>query len=36
MPENVKAVIDKIAQIKKFEPEEVANNVWLNFQRTYG
>ncbi len=36
MPENVKVVIDKIAQIKKFEPEEVANNVWLNFQRIYG
>jgi len=36
MPENVKIVIEKIAQIKKFEPEEVANNVWLNFQRIYG
>ncbi len=36
MPENVRVVIEKIAQIKKFEPEEVANNVWLNFQRIYG
>lgn len=35
-PANVKFVIDKIAAIKKFEPEEVANNVWLNFQRIYG
>jgi len=35
-PANVKFVIEKIAQIKKFEPEEVANNVWLNFQRIYG
>jgi TatD DNase family protein len=36
MPENVRTVIEKIAQIKKFEAEEVANNVWLNFQRIYG
>ena len=36
LPENVKFVIDKIAKIKKFEPEEVANNVLLNFQRIYG
>jgi TatD DNase family protein len=36
MPENVKVVVDKIAQIKKFEAEEVANNIWLNFQRIYG
>jgi TatD DNase family protein len=36
MPENVKIVIEKIAQAKKFEAEEVANNVWLNFQRIYG
>ncbi len=35
-PTNVKTVVDKIAQIKKFTPEEVANNVWLNFQRIYG
>ncbi len=35
-PENVRVVIEKIAQIKKFEPEEAANNVWLNFQRIYG
>ncbi len=34
-PANVKVVIDKIAQIKKFEAEEVANNIWLNFQRIY-
>ncbi|MEM3154222.1 MAG: TatD family hydrolase [Candidatus Woesearchaeota archaeon] len=36
MPENVKGVIEKIAQLKNFTPEEVANNVWLNFQRIYG
>lgn len=35
-PANVKFVIEKIAQIKKFEAEEVANNIWLNFQRIYG
>lgn len=35
-PANVKVIIEKIAQIKKFETEEVANNIWLNFQRTYG
>jgi len=35
-PANVLQVINKIAEIKKFEPEEVANNVWLNFQRIYG
>ncbi len=35
-PANVKAVVDKIAQIKNFTPEEVANNIWLNFQRIYG
>jgi len=36
VPENVKVVIEKIAQIKKFEAEETANNIWLNFQRVYG
>jgi len=36
VPENVRIVIEKIAQIKKFEAEEVANNVWMNFQRIYG
>lgn len=35
-PAFVKFVIDKIAQVKNFTPEEVANNVWLNFQRIYG
>ena len=35
-PANVKVVVEKIAEIKKFTPEEVANNIWLNFQRIYG
>ncbi len=35
-PANVRVIIDKIADIKQFTPEEVANNIWLNFQRTYG
>ena len=35
-PANVKFIVDKIAEIKKFTPEEVANNIWLNFQRVYG
>jgi len=35
-PANVKVIVEKIAQIKKFEAEEVANNIWLNFQRIYG
>ena len=35
-PANVKVVVEKIAEIKKFEAEEVANNIWLNFQRIYG
>jgi len=35
-PANVKVVVEKIAQIKGFTPEEVANNIWLNFQRIYG
>ena len=35
-PANVLEVVKKIAEIKKFTPEEVANNIWLNFQRVYG
>lgn len=34
-PAHVKLIINKIAEIKKFTPEEVANNIWMNFQRMY-
>lgn len=28
--------IKKIAEIKKMDPEEVANNIWMNYQRLFG
>lgn len=34
-PANVRVIVDKIASIKGFTPEEVANNIWLNFQKIY-
>ncbi|VVB81343.1 Tat-linked quality control protein TatD [uncultured archaeon] len=35
-PANVLYVIRNIAQVKNFTEEEVANNLWLNFQRVFG
>lgn len=35
VPENVNYAVEKIAEIKKFEKEETAQNIWLNFQRVY-
>jgi len=35
-PANVTYVIKNIAQVKNFTEEEVANNLWLNFQRVFG
>lgn len=35
-PANVNVIIEKIADIKGLTKEEVANNVWLTFQRLYG
>ena len=35
-PANVIYVIRNIAQVKNFTEEEVANNLWLNFQRVFG
>lgn len=32
-PKNVLVTVKKIAEIKKFTPEETANNIWLNFQK---
>ncbi len=32
-PKNVIYAVKKIAEIKKFTPEETANNIWLNFQK---
>jgi len=34
-PANVIHTIKKIAEIKRFEPEEVANNIFYNYQRLY-
>ncbi len=34
-PKNVKVAIKKIAEIKGFDKEEVANNVFLNYQRLF-
>lgn len=34
-PANVKVIIDKIAEIKGLTKEEVANNIWLTFQKLY-
>ncbi len=34
-PANVLESIKKIAEIKKFTPEEVANNVWMNYQKLF-
>ena len=35
-PANVLYTIRNIAQVKNFTEEEVANNLWLNFQRVFG
>lgn len=35
-PKNVIFTVRNIAKVKKFTEEEVANNIWLNFQRVYG
>jgi TatD DNase family protein len=35
-PANVIYVVKNIAQVKSFTEEEVANNLWLNFQRVFG
>ncbi len=32
---NILGTIQKIAEIKKMDPEEVANNVWMNYQRLF-
>lgn len=34
-PANVALTIKKIAEIKKFEEEEVANNIFMNYQRLF-
>ncbi|MBI4145838.1 TatD family hydrolase [Candidatus Woesearchaeota archaeon] len=36
VPEDVLYVVKNVAAIKKFTEQEVANNIWLNFQRVYG
>jgi len=35
-PANVVYTVRNIAKIKGFNEEEVANNIWLNFQRVFG
>jgi TatD DNase family protein len=35
-PANVIYTVRNIAQVKSFTEEEVANNLWLNFQRVFG
>ena len=35
-PADVVYVVRNIAKVKGFTEEEVANNIWLNFQRVYG
>lgn len=35
-PANVRVVVEKIAQIKKLAREEVANNVFMNYQQVFG
>lgn len=34
-PANVRVTVEKIASIKGFTPQEVANNIWLNYQRIF-
>jgi len=35
-PEDVLYVVKNVAKVKGFTEEEVANNIWLNYQRVYG